>query len=210
MLEGGDGGGKSVQAQQLVAWLQGLGRKVCHLREPGSTPAGEALRHLLLDPQTGDLSPLTEALLFSAARAEMLRTQVVPALQAGEIVVVERCYLSTYVYQGVAAPKPVPMPMLQDVTAAVHENLWPHAIFLLDVDDETRWQRQQARGAQDRIEARDPSFHQRVRQGYLQLAATDPRVQQVDAAASIEQVQEVLQRAVRTLMQETLNSEEES
>src|SRR5262245_53289308 len=103
VLDGPDGGGKSTQAELLCAWLRQRGRTVQHRREPGSTPVGEALRTLLLEPSTGDLLPLTEALLFSAARAELVAREIAPALQRGEDVVAERCYVATLVYQGLAA-----------------------------------------------------------------------------------------------------------
>jgi len=101
-LDGPDGCGKSSQARALVAWLQQRGQVVQHVREPGSTPVGEALRQLLLSPATGELRPVTEALLFSAARAELVRNVISPALQRGEVVIGERCYLSTVVYQALA------------------------------------------------------------------------------------------------------------
>jgi dTMP kinase len=196
VLEGGDGTGKSLQAAALVDWLRPQGFAVRHLREPGSTPTGEALRRLLLDPSTCDLEPLTEALLFSAARGEMLRREVRPAVAAGEIVLVERCYLSTLVYQGVARGQP--LELLHAITAAVHGELWPDRVFVLDVDEATR--RARADGAQkaDRIEARGSAFHERVRRGYIEVA--DPRVAIVDARPAAADVQAGLRRMIEPLL----------
>jgi dTMP kinase len=202
VLEGGDATGKSLHAVRLVAWLEGLGHVVTHLREPGSTTTGEALRRLLLDPASGDLEPLTEALLFSAARAEMLHEQVLPALEASAIVLVERCYLSTMVYQGLARGGAVTQDVLRQVTDAVHGDHWPDRIFLLDVDDATRRARADGAGKVDRIEAREESFHRAVRQSYLDLAAADPRVAVIDGRPDADSVQAALQGRVQALLAE--------
>ena len=102
VLDGPDGGGKSTQSRALVEFLRQRGRTVHHLREPGSTPVGENLRQLLLSPQTGDLQPLTEVLLFTAARTELAARVIGPALARGEDVVSERCFASTLAYQCLA------------------------------------------------------------------------------------------------------------
>ena len=198
VLEGGDAAGKSLQARSLVDWLRGAGETVRHLREPGSTATGEALRRLLLDPSTGDLLPLTEALLFSAARAEMLREEVGPAVAAGEVVLVERCYLSTLVYQGIAAGQA--LEVLQAVTKAVHADLWPDRIFLLDVDDETRRARADASGKSDRIEERSGGFHERVQAGYRAVA--DERVLVVDARVGFDEVQAELRARIGAILED--------
>lgn len=197
VLEGGDASGKSRQAQGLVDWLRAGGTTVRHLREPGSTATGEALRQLLLDPATGDLQPLTEALLFSAARAEMLREEVGPAVAAGEVVLVERCYLSTLVYQGIAVDQS--LDLLRTVTEAVHADLWPDRIFLLDVDDATRRARAEGAGKPDRIEERAGGFHERVQRGYREVA--DARVEIIDARTSFDEVQAQLRSKIEILLE---------
>ena len=140
VLEGGDGTGKSHQARLLRDWLLGRGLVVHHLREPGSTPTGEVIRKLLLARDTGELAPWTEALLFYAARAELIRRHLRPALACGEFLLVERCYLSTMVYQGlaIATAEPVSLDLLDQITAVVHGDTMPDRIFVLDVDAETR------------------------------------------------------------------------
>lgn len=199
VLEGGDAAGKSHQTQMLAAWLRENGHAVRQLREPGSTPTGEALRGLLLDPKTGDLSPLTEALLFSAARREMVCAEVAPALERGELVLVERCYLSTLVYQGVAGS--VPLDLLRELTTAVHDPLWPDRIFLLDVDPSIRAGRARRAGEQDRIETRGDDYHAKVRRGYIEVAAADPRVEVIDAAEPLARVQDALRLSVTALLE---------
>lgn len=194
-LEGIDGCGKSVQARLLVAALQQEGHAVHHLREPGSTPLGEALRTLLLAPSTGALSPFSEALLFSAARAEYVRQAVAPALAAGGVVVAERSYLSTFVYQGAAAgTAAVPAELLAQITAAVHGDCWPDRIFLLDVPDEVAAARRSQR-RQDRFE-QDGARLRAVARAFREVAAQDPRVELVPATGTVEQVHQRLRALV--------------
>lgn len=203
-LDGIDGCGKSAQARLLCDWFQAQGAEVVHLREPGSTPLGEALRALLLDARTGALAPLTEALLFTAARAELLRQQVAPALARGAVVVVERCWLATLVYQGYAPLDPaqrVPLTFLRELQQRVHGDLWPQRVFVLDVDPaKARGRTGRRAGGEDRIEARGAAHAARVREGYLQLAQQEPRAQIVDAAPPLERVHEVLRSAVQQLL----------
>lgn len=200
VLEGPDGCGKSLQAELLAAWLSAEGREVLHLREPGSTPFGEALRSLLLDRSTGNLRPLSEAALFTAARAEMVRRQVEPALAEGRVVVVERCYLSTLVYQGLAPREDgVPLDFLRRATELAHGVTFPDRIFVLDVDYETGTRRRRG-GRCDRIEAREAAFHRRVREGFLQLARVEPRAEIIDATGTVEVVEASLRSRVRELV----------
>lgn len=203
VLEGGDGVGKTHQAQLLCDWLVAAGQRVRHVREPGSTTTGEAVRKLLLAPGTGGLSPWTEALLFSAARVELLQRQVRPALQNGELVLAERCWLSTMAYQCLAPldrAQRVPLDDFERITRAVHGATWPHRVFVLDVDAKTRAARAEAK--QDRIEAYGEVFHQAVRQAYLELAEGDSRVQVVDATGTVAEVQEQLRAEIAQLLPE--------
>lgn len=197
VLEGLDGSGKSLQARQLVKWLSAQGRGPVHLREPGSTPVGEALRRVLLTPKTGRLSPLTEALLFSAARSQLLMDEIRPALDSGRVVVAERCFLSTLVYQGMAPEEDerVPMEMLRTLTAHIHRDRWPDAIFLLDIDAETS----ALRSGADRIERRGSEYRRRVREGFLLLAENDPRIHVVDSTQPPEVVQDTLREKISEL-----------
>ena len=201
-LDGPDGCGKSSQASMLVAWLQAEGAEVVHVREPGSTPVGEALRELLLSTETGDLQPITEALLFSAARTELLRRIIDPALASGKIVVAERCYLSTAVYQVLASATDEPSQMdvrwFEDLTRRVHGACLPDAIFVLDVPAEVSMQRRGKR-VDDRIEARGERYHRRVRDGYLLAAQREPRCTVFDASRSFDVVQQELRRVMQRL-----------
>ncbi len=199
VLEGADGAGKSVQAVQLCQWLREHGKEPLHLREPGSTPVGEALRKVLLDPSTGRLSPLTEALMFSAARFQLLQDQIAPALSAGRTVVVERCFLSSLVYQGMAPAKSerVPMELLRELTAHLHRDLWPDAIFLLDLEPDESAARLGDR--EDRMEGQSAAYRKRVREGFLKLSEGNPRMHVVDSSQPLEDVQRALREQVSNL-----------
>ena len=193
-LDGPDGGGKSTQALALCEHVRQLGRSVVHLREPGSTPVGEALRDLLLATSTGQLRPVTEALLFSAARAELVERVIAPALQRGEVVISERCFVSTLAYQGLAYTDPakaLDYDWLLDLTRRVHGSTLPDAVFVLDVDAEQAQRRCEAR-TKDRFESRDAAFYDSVRSAYREIAERDPSVVLVDANQDEEQVQQQL------------------
>lgn len=197
VLEGLDGSGKTLQARQLVKWLATQGVGPVHLREPGSTTVGEALRRVLLDPRTGRLTSLTEALLFCAARAQLLKEEIRPAVESGRVVVAERCFLSTLVYQGMAPEEDqrVPMELLRTLTTHIHAELWPDAIFVLDVDPETSARR----SGSDRIERRGSDYRRRVREGFLCLAENDPRIEIVDGMQAPEAVQQALRERISGL-----------
>ena len=191
VLDGPDGGGKSTHAALLCEQLTARGRQVLHLREPGSTPVGEALRALLLNPSTGDLLPLTEALLFSAARSELVERVIAPALQRGMVVVAERCFCSTFVYQSLALDRGRDYDRLCDLTRRAHGSTMPDAVFLLDLPVALADARR-ARRTADRFEARDRAFMERVRAAYLTLARLMPIVQVIDASGEVASVQQDL------------------
>lgn len=198
-LDGPDGCGKSVQARLLQQWLQREGKQVVHVREPGSTRLAESMRKTLLDPRTGNLDPLTEALLFSAARCDTLRKEIEPALAQGAVVVAERCYLSTYVYQSLAIDGGVDLELLQRITKTVQAGTMPDLIVLLDVAADVSAERRRRRH-HDRFEGRGPQFQERVRQAFLRLAAKEPNVVVLDASRPLEEVSADIQRAVGALL----------
>lgn len=200
VLEGADGCGKSTQAARLASWLTEQGRDVLHLREPGSTTLGEGLRRVLLDPKSGDLSPFAEALLFTAARAELVTKVIAPALRSGKDIVSERCYLSTWVYQGLAAGGDgVPLSMLEELTARAHGDCWPDRIVVIDVPFAVGRERIGAEDP-DRIEARSGDYFEGVCAGYRQLATSHDRCRLVDGALDESGVAEAVRSAVADLL----------
>lgn len=171
VMEGVDGSGKTTQAEALLAWMRSLGRDPVHLREPGSTQMGERLRSLLLDPQREPCSPRTEALLFFAARGELLRQEVAPALAAGRDVLCERFTPSTLAYQGQDPSDRDFILALDEIVVGVNQ---PDLVLLLDLPASTSWQRTQSRAGNaelDAMESRGLDFLEQVRTGYLAYAA---------------------------------------
>jgi dTMP kinase len=183
-LEGGEGAGKSTQAGLLVGWLEASGREVVQTREPGATVVGAQIRALLLDPANKGLSPRTEALLYAADRAQHVGAVILPALQRGAVVVTDRYVDSSLAYQG--AGRDLERDDVARLSRWATGGLVPDLTLLLDVDPVLGLGR--ISGAPDRIEQESLAFHQRVRQGFLDLAAADPDRYLVVAAAEPPEV----------------------
>jgi dTMP kinase len=182
-IDGPEGGGKTTQAKRLAAHLSTLLPSVHLTREPGGTWLGERLREVLL-ARTGSAAPtdpLTDALVFNAARRQLVREVIRPALEAGTTVVCARFADSTLAYQGYGAG--VPLDLLRSLAATATDSLVPDLTILLDVPIEIGLARK-APGDVTRFEAEyDLAFHQRVRDGFLAIAAAEPdRVAVVDAS----------------------------
>lgn len=174
-FEGGEGSGKSLQARGLAETLAERGREVVLTREPGGTAAGERIRDILLHAREIPLSPEAQVLLFSSARAQLVREVIRPALDSGKIVIADRFFDSTVVYQGHGHG--VSLQAIREVTALAVGKLVPDRTFLLDVPVEVGLARSgwRAEARWDRFEADATEFHLRVREAYLRLAAAEPR-----------------------------------
>jgi dTMP kinase len=188
-IDGPDGGGKTTQAERLAARLREGGTTVRLTREPGGTWLGERIRELLLE-RTGSVAgtdPLADALLFNAARRQLVNEVIRPALEAGETVVCARFADSTLAYQGFGAGLDVAM--LRGLNDLATDGLRPDLTLLLDVPAEAGLARK-APGDVTRFEAEyDLDFHERVRQGFLAIAAEEPhRVVVLDGARDIDDV----------------------
>jgi dTMP kinase len=192
-FEGSEGCGKSTQIRLLKERLEQAGREVVVLREPGGTEIGESIRHLLQHAKEGHAMTMeTELLLFAASRAQIVREKIRPLLDRGVFVILDRFLDSTTVYQGHA--RGLPLESVEAINRFAIGGTLPALTILLDLDTQTAWQRIHATGRElDRMESQPPEFFERVRQGYLRLAAAEPgRIQVVDASASPEQVHEVI------------------
>jgi dTMP kinase len=198
-FEGVEGSGKSTQLELLRRVLEGRGREVVVTREPGGTPAGERVRSVLLDPEV-ELHPRAEALLFAAARAELVEAVIRPALERGAVVLCDRYLDSSLAYQGAA--RGLGQGPVEEVNRFATGGLLPDLVVLLDLDPASGLRRRA--GALDRIEAQDLGFHRRVRQAFRDLAAADPaRFSMVDAATSVPEVAAQIQAAALALLERT-------
>lgn len=194
-LEGPDGGGKSTQARLLVEYLHGRGVEALLTREPGGTPIGDQIRRTLMDLGNTGMHPRTEILLFSASRAQIVHQIIRPHLEAGGIVVCDRFYDSTLAYQGYGHG--LDLTALRAITDFATGGLRPDLTLLIDLPAEDGLRRRRRGGQWNRLDAYDLAFHQRVRQGYFELAAADPeRWVPIDANQPVETVQGAIRRVV--------------
>jgi dTMP kinase len=191
-FEGVEGAGKSSQVARLAAELRKAGRTVLVAREPGGTPVGEQIRAILLDPNGGTVHPRTEALLFAAARAQLVEDVIAPALARGEVVLCDRYVHSSLAYQGAA--RRLGIPEVDRLNRWATTDLLPDLVVLLDLDPAQGLAR--SVGA-DRIESEQLAFHQAVRKAFLDLASADPaRFVVVDAARPFDEVAAAVHAAV--------------
>jgi len=202
-FEGGEGSGKSTQARLLAGHLRALNYDVVSTREPGGTPFAEAVRHLILSDATPRHGATAEALLFFAARADHLATLIRPALEAGRWVICDRFSDSTRVYQGAAGT--MPREAIEALDRIVVGDTTPDLTLILDIEPAAGLARAtERRGVSatpgtgvDPYEQRDLVFHQRLREGYLELArAAAGRCIVIDAAGTQEEVAQRVREAV--------------
>ncbi|MET9320831.1 dTMP kinase [Streptomyces sp. NPDC003038] len=196
-LEGGDGAGKSTQVEALADWIRGKGHEVVVTREPGATPVGKRLRSILLDISSAGLSNRAEALLYAADRAEHVDTVVRPALERGAVVITDRYIDSSVAYQG--AGRDLSPTEIARISRWATDGLVPNLTVLLDVSPEAA--RERFTEAPDRLESEPAEFHQRVRAGFLTLAASDPgRYLVVDAGQDPESVSTVVRHRLDRML----------
>ena len=196
-FEGSEGCGKSTQIALLAESLRSSGQDPLLLREPGGTPAGETIRHLLQHaPEGENLVPEAEILLFAASRAQLVRETILPALAAGRVVISDRFLDSTTVYQGVA--RRIPPDQTARINAFAVGGCLPDVTFLLDLDRKTSLARIHAgKRSLDRIERESEEFFDAVRAGYLKLALENPdRIVLVDASRPIDAIAREIQSAI--------------
>ena len=190
-LEGGEGAGKSTQAQRLAAHLRAAGHEVVLTREPGGAPGAEEIRRLLVTGEPGRWSPLTEALLMYASRDDHLNVTIRPALARGAIVITDRFADSSEAYQGAGGG--VSLDTLNALRSMVVGADEPDLTLIFDLPVATGLARAAARGGDDRFESKGAAYHQRLRDAYLAIAARRKDVAiLIDAAQDEEAVAEAI------------------
>jgi dTMP kinase len=201
-FEGSEGSGKTTQVNRIAERFEKHNYEVLVTREPGGTPIGEEIRHILMHSENGSaMTPETELLLFAASRAQLVREVIAPAVSAGKVVLCDRFLDSTTVYQGVGrriASGPVQM-----INEFAVGRVMPDVTVIIDLPAEVGLERarRRAREMPDRMEQENIEFYRKVRQGYLILAKTLPgRYIVVDGTGSIEEVEETIWRELKKLV----------
>ncbi|HUV65557.1 MAG TPA: dTMP kinase [Sedimentisphaerales bacterium] len=186
VLDGPDGCGKSTHAKLLAHGLQEQGVVVSRFRDPGDTAIGEKIREILLNPEHEVMSTRTELLLYMAARAQLWAEKIAPALRENRCVVLDRWLSSTCAYQGCAGG--FGMDKVIKIATDCLDRVWPDLTIILDVDLKTASQR--LKQQLDRMEAKGDGYHQKVREGFLELARVQKGFAVVDATGDVETVHE--------------------
>jgi dTMP kinase len=205
-FEGLDGSGKTTQIQLLEQWIAARHVSYLRTREPGGTPLGVEIRHLLFGHPDLVITPLAEAFLFQADRAQHFSTVILPALEAGILVITDRCFDSSIAYQGVA--RGVGAELVEQLSLLATQNHVPNLTLLLDLDPtQVRVRtdsvhRQSDLGEeQSRFDKETEQFHQRLRQAFLALACRYPeRIKVIDAAQSPERIHQEIIALVEPLL----------
>lgn len=202
-LEGGEGGGKTTQLVRLRERLTKAGHDVVVLREPGGTVISEQIRDVVLSAKNVGIAFTTEVLLFQAARAQIYREIVLPSLEAGKIVLMDRSRDSSVVYQGFV--RGFEIKLIEQLNDISTKNTTPDLTLLLDVPVGIGLARRESSGKKDRLDMEATDFHDKVRQGYLQLAKQNDhnRWVVIDASKQIDEVEEEMWRAVEQRLSAT-------
>lgn len=198
-IEGGDGSGKSTQIKLLKEFLENRGCEIVLTREPGGTLISEEIRKIILNRAFMEMSDMTEALLYAAARAQHVDQLIKPQVSAGKIVICDRYVDSSIVYQGYARGMGI------DVIEAINDyatgGLKPDLTILLQVSAEVGIKRKSDQQELDRLELQKLEFHQKVTAGYILLAEREAeRILLIDATKPIEEIRNMIQVKVCTLI----------
>lgn len=200
VLEGGEGSGKTTAAIAVKEWLAARGHQVEHTREPGGTPDAENIRALLLSERS-NLTPISQCLLFAAARVDHVEKKIKPALEQGQVVLSDRFVLSTIAYQGAAGN--VPREFIMKLHNETTGDFWPDLTIVLDIDPEIGVTRSKKRLVDNNLdegyfEGLDIAFHRQVRQALLDSAQSDERTVVIDADAPIDDVRKRIENVLAT------------
>ncbi len=193
VLEGPEGAGKSTQIKLLGQRLENAGHSILITKEPGGTPAGDAIRSTLLNPDF-EINPLSEFLLYSASRAQLVQDVLIPALAEEKSVLCDRYFASSLAYQGYG--RGLNLDFLKDISEKATQGLVPDITLLLDIEPERGLQRVASRGAKDRLEQADMDFHHRMRNGFLELSKDMPNWHIVNADQAVETLEDEIWRII--------------
>lgn len=199
-FEGPEGSGKTTHCKLLAEHLQSLGHDVLLSREPGGTEISQQIRQILMDMKNRSMFPATEFLLFSAARAQLVREKLAPHLAGGGVVILDRYFDSSLAYQGYGHN--LSLEMIRAVNAFATDSLTPDLTLLLDIDPERGLRRKQTNGVEwNRLDSYTLAFHQRTRHGFLELAQAEPdRWRVLNADQRVPTLQNEVRRVVEAFI----------
>jgi dTMP kinase len=201
-FEGCEGCGKSTQSRLLHKHLIDLKVPSLLTQEPGGTPLGERVRDLLKTTRDFSISPEAELLLFNACRAQLVRDVILPGLESGKAVICDRFDDSTTIYQGYG--RGLDLSMIEGINRLATGGLRPDLTILLDMPPQASLQRKSGRHT-DRFEAEEISFHQKIREGYLELAGAEPgRWLVIEGSSDIQGIFQQIRPVVEKLLRETI------
>lgn len=198
VMEGPDGSGKSTQIGLLEEYLKENKKEYIITREPGGTRIGEAIRGIILNPEYREMSDVTEMLLYAASRAQLMKDVIIPALEAGKVVISDRFVDSSMVYQGIA--RGLGPQVVSAVNAPGIGDHRPDRIFFIDIPEEEGLRRKKEQKKLDRLEQESIDFHQLVSRGYREVLARRPEVLKIDGMLSVEEIQRIIRREMDLLL----------
>lgn len=198
-FEGIEGTGKSTQAKLLADYLRKKGYKTLLTEEPGGTAISRDIRKVLLSTKHKQMEPLAELLLYNAARAQLVKEKILPAIKQGSIVITDRFSDSTSVYQGYV--RGINSKTIEALDKIATSGLKPDLTILLDLNVETGRRRNRRINKNDRFELENIKFHKKVREGYLKLAAKEPkRIKIVKASKKINDIHKEILGVVEKIL----------
>ncbi|MDO5388271.1 MAG: dTMP kinase [Clostridia bacterium] len=199
-IEGTDGSGKTTQIKLLQKYLEEKGFNVVCTREPGGTPISEKIREIIIDKNNDEMTDMTEALLYAAARAQHTEEVILPSLKEGSVVISDRFTDSSVVYQGFA--RSMGERLIKNINKYAVGDLEPDITFLLKLKPEDGLSRKRKQAELDRLEAEKFSFHQRVYDGYVRLSKRcKNRIKVIDALKPVEEVHLEIKEGINELLE---------
>ena len=199
-FEGADGCGKSTQLRFLAEHLESMGTDVVRTREPGGSPVAEKIRNILLDKDNAEMTAVTEALLYAAARAEHVRQVIKPAVDAGKIVLCDRFVLSSLAYQGYG--RALGADTVWQINKIAVDGYMPDVTVFINVPPERAFKRMNDHKEHDRLECEHISFHERVFEGFVELSKQDGMLV-IDAKGTKQETHEIIKQELMPLLKDT-------
>lgn len=198
-IEGPDGAGKTTQISLLKQYLEQKGFSCILTREPGGTKISEKIRHLILDKENSKMGAVTEMLLYSAARAQLVHEVIRPALEEGKVIICDRYVDSSAVYQGIA--RNLGVDTVYEVNEYAIQGIWPDLTIHLDLEAEEGIRRKKNQTELDRMELETMDFHKKVCEGYRTLAKRNPdRIKTINAMLSVEEIHEAIKKQLEIVI----------